>query len=465
MAKINEEIFKAYDIRGTYPDQLDGKAAFCIGGGFLQFIKQKSDKKTPKIIIGRDARPSSPELFEALASGIKKQGGVVVDIGQSTTPMLYFGVNYLKADGGIMITASHNPAGYNGMKLTRNRANPVAQGTGMEEIKKKALEISKSSLEASKISCREETIRQDYIDSLTKDINFSLDQKIIVDCGNGMAGILVGDILDKMGVEYEPLYFEPDCTFPHHEANPLKDETLEDIREKIKEINSPLGVAFDGDADRVGFLDEKGELIGGDFITGILAKRILQDGGPGRVVYDLRSSKVVPEIVRKQGGEPVETRVGHSFIKALMREKEAVFAGELSSHFYFPFPFEDGSAYFESAILAMLKLLEIISKSGESLSKLVEPLRKYYQSGEINFEVKNKGEVMNKLEENYEEKAQRVSRLDGVKIDFKDWWFNVRPSNTEPYLRLNLEANTEKLMEEKVEEMRGLIEEYGEHDQ
>lgn len=461
--KINESIFKAYDIRGTYPEQINRKTAFCIGSGFAELIKDKSNEEQPLVIIGRDARPSSPEIFEGLLAGIGDKGGEVVEIGTCSTPLLYFGVNHLEAEAGIMITASHNPPQYNGMKLVGQQALPL-KSEEIDNLEQKALQFASEAPEP--ISASQEVATRDistnFVDFLIQDREISLPDPIVVDCGNGMSGPVVGQVLSRLGVEYKPLYFEPDCSFPNHEANPLKEETLDSLKSSLEKKKAFLGVAFDGDGDRVGFVDENGNIISGDMITALLSRKILKEKGGGAVVYDLRSSKIVPEIIKKFGGEPIESRVGYPFIRHLMKENDAVSGGELSSHFYFPFQFEDKTAYFESGILALLEILELISETGKSLSELVEPLQEYVQSGEVNFELNNKKEVMEKLEEHYEKDAERISHLDGIKLVFKDWWFNLRPSNTEPYLRLNLEAETKKMMEEKLEEVRGLIKEYGE---
>lgn len=460
--KINEDIFKAYDIRGTYPEQIDKKTAFCIGFGLVQFLQEKTKNSSPSVVVGQDARPSSPKIFSGLVSGINKAGGDLITIGQSSTPMLYFGVNYLGAAGGVMITASHNPAGTNGMKLTREKAIPISADSGMEKIKEKALAVAKDNPEFPEFELKKKDIQTEYVDFLTNGKEVNLETPIVIDFGNGMAGPPVEEALNRLEIPYKALYSKPDCRFPNHEANPLKEETLAAVKTELQNSDYLLGAAFDGDGDRVGFLTEKAKMIGGDFITALLARSLLKKKKTGKVIYDLRSSKIVPEVIKKKGGKAVETRVGHSFIKGLMREEDADFAGELSSHFYFPFQFDQKTAYFESGIMALLEILELISKTGKSLSELVEPLQKYYQSGEINFELNNKDEVMKKLERYYEDEAGRISHLDGVKIDFEEWWFNLRPSNTEPYLRLNLEAETKNLLEEKVEEVRGLIEEYRE---
>lgn len=445
--EIDSEIFKAYDIRGIYPDQVNPDVFYSIGRAYLDLISPQ--KEHPEVVIGRDARPSSSELFEALAAGVDRQGGQVIDIGQSTTPMLYFAVSFLEADGGLMVTASHNPPGYNGLKVTREQAIPVA-GSDFDRMKA-AIEEMELPDKFEKADVTSQEIKRDYLTFLG-DGPLDFEGKIAVDCGNGMSGLIIEEVLEKLDVDCEFLYCEPDCTFPNHEANPLKEETLDDLKELMEDKNIELGVAFDGDGDRVSFISEN-QVVGGDYITALLAERQLSEK-KGAVVYDLRSSKIVPEVISDNGGEPIESRVGHTLIKKSMRETQAVLAGELSGHFYFPFEF-DRTTYFESSILALMKMLEIVSERG-SLKQAVQPLKKYYQSGEINFEVEDKKQVLNRVGQEYSE--AEISHLDGLKVEFDEWWFNLRPSNTEPVLRLNLEADSKKLMKEKTKEIRSLVE-------
>lgn len=442
---IKTEIFKSYDIRGVYPRQIDKKSCFLIGRAYLDFIKKFSEK--PKIVIGRDARPSSPDLFKGLTAGIKKEGGRVIDIGEVTTPMLYFGVNYLKADGGIMITASHNPSPYNGLKMTREKAIPISGETGLQEIKEKALSFKEAKIKEVKV--KKQDISKDYISFLTKDKEIDLEGKIGVDCGNGMTGPILRGVFQKLKVNFIPLYFKPDCTFPNHEANPFKEETLNDLKKVIKKEKAILGVAFDGDGDRVVFLDHKAEVIRGDFITSLLAKEILKEKS-GKVLYDLRSLWTPREVIKEAGGIPIMSRVGHSLIKEQMRKEKAVFAGEMSGHYFFRDFFGC-----ESGILTMIKILEIVTKEGKSLRELVGEFKKYFHSGEINFKVEDKEKVIKKLEKKYSQ--GKISHLDGLTVEFDKWWFNVRPSNTEPLLRLNLEAKSKNLMKKKVKEIKNFI--------
>lgn len=434
-------IFKAYDIRGKCPEEINKELAFKIGVVFGKIIEGK------RIVIGSDARESSPELKDALMSGLHQTGKEIIDIGLSTTPMFYFAVNKLEGDGGIIITASHLGPEYNGLKLVREKAIPISYDTGIGEIEEM---VKKEGYKPSEYSCIKKDIREDYLNFLVKN-RTEFRGKIVVDTGNGMTGLVIKDVLERLGIDYRGLYFDVDCTFPNHEANPLKKETLSELRDVLKMEDAVLGVAFDGDGDRIGILDENGEFIPGDILTALIAKNILKDG-PEKILYDLRSSKVVPEIIKSLGGVPIKSRVGHSFIKKSMRDEDIAFAGELSGHFYFKNFF-----YSECSLMALMHILEIVSESGKKLSELVKVLKKYWKTEEINFEVKNKKDKMNEIEKLYSEREAKIEKIDGVTVEFEEWWFNLRPSNTEDLLRLNLEAETKELMEEKVREVEEII--------
>lgn len=446
---LNPNIFRAYDIRGLYPQEINEEVVYKIGRALTRFLKPR------KIVVGRDARSSSPLLRDALVKGLTEQGGVVVDIGPSTTPMLYFGVNFLEAEAGVEISASHNPSQYNGLKIVREKAIPIGRESGLREIEKLSQSPDsewRASNKKGKVVSQD--IKKDYLNFLALR-EVKLPGRVVVDAGNGMAGLLLHDVLKKLKVDYEPLYFEPDCTFPHHEANPLKEETLADLKEKMREQGALLGVAFDGDGDRVAFSDEKGEQVSADLITALIARQFLREKGSGTILYDLRSSRTVPQLIKEEGGRAVKTRVGHSFIKAQMREEDALFAGELSGHFYFPFDFPKGRAYFEVGLLAMNKIFEIMAALRQPLSELIKPLQRYYHSGEINFKAEDKKGALEKVAQHYSD--GKVSLLDGLTIEYPAWWFNLRPSNTEPFLRLNLEAERQELMEAKLEEIKALL--------
>lgn len=444
---MNQDIFKAYDVRGIYPSELDETDAFRIGRGFALSELPRIGKP---VVVGRDMRTSSGPLAEAVSSGLMAEGHSVIDIGLCTTPMLYFAVNVLDAAGGVMVTASHNPGEYNGFKFVREGAIPIGSESGLAEIKEQTLNAPRSSDSALRGSIRRESVLDRYATFFADRFSIELAHPLVIDAGNGMAGAILPRILTSQKMIHHELFFEPDGRFPNHEANPLKEENLRQLRETMKDILGSIGIAFDGDGDRVCFLDELGQVVPGDLLTALLAAEILDENGEGKILYDLRSSRIVPEIIRAHGGEPIKTRVGHAFIKQIMREEQAIFGGELSYHFYF-------SEFFncESGILAMLQTCKLIAKSGKPLSQLVKPLRKYAHSGEINFRVGNVANALKCVQEHFSD--GELSKLDGVSIDYENWWFNLRASNTEPLVRLNLEADTRSLMEAGVEQVAHLL--------
>ncbi len=439
-------IFKAYDIRGVYPSELNEEIAYKIGRAFVSFLN------IDKVVVSQDMRKSSESLKKELIRGITEQGADVIEIeGFCSTPRSYFACWFLKAPGSVMVTASHNPARYNGFKFTRHEAIPISADTGIKDIEKLVLENrfpeSKRTGKVTKID-----ITADYKKHLFRFFDPSKIKplKVVIDAGNGMGGKDMELILDSLPLKVTKLYFEPDGSFPNHEANPLKEENLVDIKRKIKEEQADFGIALDGDADRVFFIDENAETISSDFITCLIAEDLLKKNKGETILYDLRSSWITKETIEKNGGKAVMCRVGHSFIKEQMRKEKAIFAGELSGHFYFRDNF-----YTDSGVIAALKVIQIISESGKKLSELIRPLKKYFASGEINSEVKDKEGKIKELAERY--KDGKVSFLDGIRVEYDDWWFNVRPSNTEPLLRLNLEAKSKELMEKKRDEILAII--------
>ena len=434
-------IFRAYDIRGRYPSEINKEITFKIGSAFGKFIKGK------RIVVGCDARESSPDLKDALMSGLFRTGKEIIDIGLSTTPMFYFAANHLDADGGVMITASHLGPEFNGLKLVESGGLSLTYDTGIGTIEKM---IEKEKYEPGDYEVTKKDVKEDYLKFLiNKRINIK--GKIVVDTGNGMIGLVIKDVLKRIGIDYKGLYLDVDCSFPNHEANPIKEETLKDLKEVVKKEKALFGIAFDGDGDRIGIVNEMGEVVPGDFLIALIAKNILKRG-PAKILYDLRSSKIVPEVITGMGGTPVKSRVGHSFISRRMKEEDIEFGGELSGHFYFKKTF-----YVESSILALINILELVSGTGKKLSELVKPLEKYYKSGEINFEVNNKERKLKEIERVYREKGAKIEKIDGITVEFENWWFNLRPSNTEDLIRLNLEAKTKELMEEKLEEVEKII--------
>ena len=464
MPKINPSIFRAYDIRGIYPDELNEDTAYNIGRAYLDYIRQVEKVDQPQIVIGRDKRPSSDPIFRALANGVTDQGGDVFDIGYSTTPMLYWAVNFLTAQGGIMITASHNPASYNGLKLTREKAIPISKDSGLEIIQRRALDGKFQKRE--KQALVQKPILPYYVDFLVDSLQISLRGKIVIDAANGMTPLVLPQVLERLNINYQPIYFDIDCTFPNHAANPLKEETLDKLKETIKKEKAILGVAFDGDGDRVVFVTEEGEVIHGDYLTAIFAQHALSEKkNHGRaIVYGLRCSRVVAETVQKLGGKGFMTKVGYPNIKKKMREEKAILGGELSSHIYYAFDFPLGKAYFESGIYAMIKFLEILAKSQKKSSELLGPFKKYFNSGEINFETKDKDKILRAIEKAYGKKGG-INKLDGILVTVKqgkNWfWFNVRPSNTEPLLRLIMESNRKETLNGELKRIESFIVENG----
>ena len=458
------QTFKAYDIRGLSPTEIDATYARRLGTAVALKFKPK------RVMVGWDIRTTSAELEGALVESLVSSGIDVVRIGLCSTPM--FNILLGLADGsfdlGVMVTASHNPGKYNGFKVTLGDCSPVGQGSGMEELRDIFLGIDESwAKEGAPINCRG-TVTEDpsaldrYLDYVISLAHLPADMpkmKVAIDAGNGMAGAVVPRLLEKLPwIEATELYFTPDGTFPNHEANPLKHETLNELIKTVKEQGCALGVAFDGDADRVGFVDEHGEQIPGDLLTGLLSQSVLLEHPDALVLYDVRSSWSVPEAIEEAGGHSEMCKVGHANIKRLMREKLATFAGELSMHFYFKQLWNC-----ESGDFAMLLLLRRLAEEGKSLSSLWKPLLRYAKSEEINFTVKDAPAVMKQLEDAYAPSASTVSHTDGVRLEFvspegeREWWFNVRASNTEPLLRLNLEARTPEMLQEKLKELSARI--------
>lgn len=441
-------IFKAYDVRGTYPDQINEDLARQIGQSF-QFVLDEDDRaRGNTIVVGRDMRSHSEPLSKALIEGLRSSGFDVLDIGLATTPMSYFAVGYLKAAGGIQVTASHNPARYNGLKFSRHDAWPVSGDHGIPLMEDKVHSGDLPTREPQG-GLEQGTIFEQYSQHVLSFLRPPTDGrkplKVVVDAANGM-GTIYQPILEQMQIELIPLYFELDGTFPNHEANPLKLENLEDLSQAVKEHGADLGVSFDGDADRSAFVDEQGRPIGSDLITALIGGELLRHDPGKAVLYDLRSSRAVAEYIEEACGKPVRERVGHSFMKATLRKEEGIFGGELAGHYYFRDHYNA-----DCAILAVVEILNLLWESGKSMSQLVEPLERYSKSPEINFQVEDKAGKMAALAERYSD--AEIDRLDGITINYPTWWCNVRPSNTEPYLRLVLEAETEEEMEARKAEL------------
>jgi phosphomannomutase len=447
--RVSPEIFRTYDIRGIYPSQINEETAYCIGRAFVKFLnpRQSFVGKKLKIVVGRDNRLSSPQLFNALTKGIIDQGANAIDIGLATTPMLYFAVAHFKFDGGVEISASHNPPEYNGFKLVRENAIPISQKTGLKKIKTLIKNLSRLDYRSRGRVIKKRILR-DYLKFNLKSVDIKKLKpiKIAIDTANAVPAILVSEISKKIPGRVYPLFLKLDGNFPNHPPDPLVKENLRTLQKKVKLRQADLGVAFDGDGDRIIFVDEKGEIISGDLITAFLSSLILAENPGAKILYDVRSSRIVKEVIKKGGGRALVWKVGHSLIKEKMRREDVIFAGEFSGHYYHK------EHYFsEAPLFVLFKILEAISKTKKNLSELIQPLKKYFSSGEINFKVKNKKKILEFLERKY--KDGKISHLDGLRVDFKDWWFLVRPSGTEDLLRLLIEAETKELMKKKKKEL------------
>ena len=454
-----EKIFKAYDVRAPYPTPLNEEAAWKVGHATAQYLKRSRQnvtteqkvKREDTIVVGRDMRPHSPDLSKALSEGIRSVGLNVIDVGMIDTSFIYFAINELDAVGGIQVTASHNPINYNGFKISGPKAVPIGSASGLDDIKRIAMTLRVGSTGLNG-KFEEINLWSAYRQHVLKFLNLKRPIRVAVDASNGMAGKMVPEVFYNVpNLTIEPLLFEINGTFVH-EPNPLVDSNLDMLKAMMSKSKPDLGGCFDGDADRCFFVDENGKTIGCDMLTALIAQDFLtvpeNKGAP--IVYDLRSSHVVPDLVKASGGVPVRDRVGHAFLKKTMKEKHAVFGGELSGHFYFRDNF-----YADSGAIAFARVCSILSNSDKSMSELISPLKKYYQSGEVNFEVEDKDGKIRELAEAYP-KAQ-VDYLDGITIDNGEWWFNVRKSNTEPLLRLNLECVSAAQLEEKFKELKKFL--------
>jgi phosphomannomutase len=442
---LESKVFKAYDVRGIYPDELDEAGAEAIGRAYVEQFEPR------RMAVGRDTRLSSPAMQEALMRGAAAAGAEVLDLGLVGTEMVYFAVGSLGLEGGAMVTASHNPKEYTGMKLVRRGALPVGGESGLFDVRDRALEDSEP--RGAEGTIEQYDIWPAYVDQVLSFVDVSTIKplKVVIDAANGMAGTMLPPVLERLPIESVRCYFEPDGSFPNHEPNPLLPENREFIVRKTLEESADLGVAFDGDGDRCFFVDDTGEFVPGDFVTALFAEGVLEKEPGAKVIYDVRASRAVPDAIEAAGGVALMNRVGHAFIKARMRKEDAAFAGEVSGHYYF----RDFSQA-DSGVVPFLLMLELISKRGRRLSEILAPLRsRYFITGELNTPVPDVALKLQELKERYAD--GRVSHLDGISVDFDDWHFNVRPSNTEPLLRLNLEATSEELMEQKRDEVLEVI--------
>ncbi len=448
---INPDIFKAYDVRGTYPDQVNEDVARAIGAGFVAYLKAK------RIAVGRDMRLSSPTLAAAFIDGATSQGADVVDYGMIATDMLYFAVAADGLDGGVQVTASHNPKQYNGMKMVRQGAFPLSGDEGLVEIREMIAADGLPAAAAARGSVSTRNALPAYVDHVMSFVDAAIIKpfNVVLDAGSGMAGLVAPRLFERLPCKTTRLCFDIDGRFPRHEANPLIEENRRDIVERVVAEKADVGIAWDGDADRCFFVDGRGEFISGDFITALLAEAFLIKNPGAGIIYDLRASHAVKDTVARYGGTSYMNRVGHAFFKRRMRETNAVFGGEVTGHYYFRDNF-----YADNGFIPALLILELMSRKNQSLHELVQPLeRKYFISGEINTKLPSMAVVPTKLEQiaaKYADAPHQYT-LDGLSVEYDAWHFNVRPSNTEPLLRLNLEAATPELMAAKRDEVVALI--------
>lgn len=441
-----DAVFKAYDIRGTTPDQLDAELVRSIGVAFARFVRTQPYPHD-RVLVARDMRESGIELVDAFCDGVTAEGLDVTRLGLASTDLLYFASGSLDAPG-AMFTASHNPAQYNGIKMTLAGARPIGSDTGLDEMKATIVAGDLSS-DGPRGSVSDEDLKQAFAEHVRSfvDVGALAPMTVVADTANGMGGLVVPLVFDPLPMDVEVMYGELDGSFPNHPADPLNFDNLVDLQARVLETGADIGLAFDGDADRVFLVDDLGQPVSGSTTTAIVAKGVLEKDPGATILHNLICSKSVPEVVRENGGTPVRTRVGHSFIKAVMAETGAAFGGEHSAHYYFR---DNWRA--DSGAIAALVVLEQLSRSGLKLSELRKPFERYSASGEINTEVADPASVIDRVSEAYAEHDQ--DRIDGLTVDAGDWWFNLRPSNTEPLLRLNLEASTPEQCDAKVAEVR-----------
>ena len=450
--KIVSSLFKAYDVPGIVSTELTPEIARLIGRALVATLNPGT------VVVGRDMRVSSPELATALMDGIRDGGANVVDVGMVSTDALSFAIGNYGYPAGVMVTASHNPPEYNGFKIAREQARALSLSDGLDKIRDRILEntLPTPLADAKRGMRQSRDILDDYAAHMLSliDVRRLRPLKIAIDAGNGMAGLTVPRVFRNLPIEITPLYFEPDGTFPNHPANPIEPENTEELRKVVKENHLDLGAAFDGDADRVFLIDERGSFVGGDMLTAMVASRMLDRNPGAAIVYNLISSRGVPELIAAKGGRAIRSRVGHSYIKETMRKEDAVFGGEHSGHFYFR-----DNWYADSGMAALLFALEMISEEDKPLSAVIAPLDHRFRSGEINSEVANPEATTQAIEDHYREMGAEIDHLDGITVNFPDWWFNLRASNTQPLLRLNVEADNEALLEEKTQEVLSMIRE------
>jgi phosphomannomutase len=445
---LDPKVFKAYDVRGVYPSELDENGAYAIGRAYVENFEPR------RIAVGHDMRVSSPAMAEATIAGASEAGAEVLSVGMVGTEMLYFAVGELGLDGGVAVTASHNPKEYTGMKIVRRGALPVGGDSGLLDIRDRAVALSGHDRRQSPPIGEQVDIYPAFVEKVLSliDADAVKPLRVVFDAANGMAGAMLPPILERIPVDAVRCFFEPDGTFPNHEPNPLLPENREFIVRKVLDEEADLGIAFDGDADRCFFVDDTEEFVPGDFVTALLAKSMLEKEPGAKIIYDVRASWAVRDTIEQAGGIPLVNRVGHAFIKHRMREEGALFGGEVSGHYYFR-DFHQA----DSGTIPALLMLELVSKSGQSLSELLRAYREhYFITGELNTPVPDVALKLQEIKERFGREGE-VSHLDGVSVTAEDWHMNVRPSNTEPLLRLNLEALDRELMERKRDEVLEVI--------
>lgn len=452
---MDPAIFKAYDIRGLYPEQIDEDAAWKIGHSTAQFLRsllqgiQRGQSNAQSLVVGRDMRSHSPSVSEALIAGMNASGANVIDIGMIDTPQIYFAINHLNTCGGVQITASHNPSQYNGCKISGQHARPIGANTGLQEIKHIAVALRHTEAAGSGT-----VTQQDLTEPYKRHVlNFLQPNykklKVVIDASNGMAGKWVPLIFGDLNLDITELNFTHDGTFKH-DPNPLVEANLAELKQTVIDKKADVGICFDGDADRLIVVDETGQTVGCDILTAMFADYFLEKNPGSTVVYDLRSSWVVKEEIEKHGGIARRDRVGHAFMKKTLKDTKAVFGGELSGHFYYRDNF-----FADSGMITLSHLINVLSQEDRPMSEILKPLRRYASSGEMNFEVEDKQAAMDQLAKKYSD--AEIDNLDGVTVQYKDWWFNVRPSNTEPLLRLNTEAKTPEMLSEKLDDLKAIL--------
>lgn len=444
---MDPKIFKAYDVRGIYPSEFNEDAAYQIARAFVAYLGAS------QVAVGHDMRTSGPALTTAILQGIADQGADAIDLGLTSSDELYFAVGKFNYPAGVMITASHNPPEYNGLKMCRAEAIPLGEEDGLRQIRDMIVEDRiPAAPRRGRISSRD--VLDEYVEKalgfIDRDALRPL--KVVADAGNGMAGMTLPRVFEQLPCELIPLYFELDGTFPNHPANPIEPENIADLQAKVIETGADLGVAFDGDADRMFLIDERGKFIGGDMTTAMVADRLLRRNPGAAIVYNLICSRSVPQTIARLGGRAIRERVGHSFIKATMRREDAIFGGEHSGHFYFR-----DNWYADSGLIAFLTTLELLSAANKPLSEVLAPLDPYVRSGEINSEVADIKAIMAQVERHYTAAGATIDRLDGLTVEFPDWWFNLRASNTQPLLRLNVEAGNDEELRAKTDEVLKMI--------